>query len=53
VHLGYEEGKIKPFEFGGSSRTSDIAKVVARPIQAQSTAVDHAKFSVRYDGQLF
>ena len=35
VLSGYEEEEIKPFEFGGNSRTSDIANAVQRRIQAQ------------------
>ena len=35
VLSGYKEEEIKPFEFGGNSRTSDIGNAVQRRIQAQ------------------
>ena len=35
VFSGYRAGEIKPFEFGGDSRTNDIANIVQRRIQAQ------------------
>ena len=35
VFSGYKEEEIKPFEFGGSSRTNDIANTVQNRIQAQ------------------
>ena len=35
VLSGYMEEEIKPFEFGGNSRTNDIANAVQRRIQAQ------------------
>jgi 3-isopropylmalate dehydrogenase len=33
VLSGYEEGEIRPFEFGGTSRTMDIAHVVQRRLR--------------------
>jgi 3-isopropylmalate dehydrogenase len=35
VFLGYETGEIKPVEFGGFSRTNDVANIVQRRIQTR------------------